>query len=1542
MTKDLGELRTGVAQARDASMQAQNRMADAIAHLAKVRGSGLGDLAAAQAKFDSAKAAVAAAQTAADVASKALRDGVVAAVGGLSVASVAPANVPVALLPVGIETRFSGDTLLVRVIPDQIHVEEHEPELNDAEVDAGRAFWRSVWRGGMAEPAATEAERQAWIGLASAIGNSRRASWIADQTAPTGGNRPATPVANDQPLPEPVFPDPPRRSGVWSQPATTRTLPDRFVAIAYRRNGSGGTASWTEIARAQGGLVDDSVQLGFDPGAAPPAVNDNGPSLPDGMQWLIDADAADRAGLLVRLKLPAGTNSIDRLLVLGVLTTLDPVASAARLAELLVGHHHSTGLEVLRIGTPTNNTAADTSGFARRDDPSVTFGIERRTPAPPDGTDGRVLARALGIPADTLRGVANSNETEQAAAGQVNALVWPSAMGYWFDSLVQPGLTDSVISDIRRHAVQMVRGRGPLPPLRIGRQPYGILPVTSLSGWMPLNDPPGVVQMVRILRLAYPWWLDGITRAPIVRAGADPDHGVLDALGQAPVSGTVGVRSMIGANVCCIPSALASNVSAGNATAEEANRQRWLALVGFRALGIDGFPFLGQLVAQHDPIPNLNLPYTVDTRLPGDQQTAAWQAIVTYLNHLRGRRTTDFKAEDPRGLTSVLTLLARRSVMLERLRAGIRDVHGVTAGILVEPHLSIDSAPAVSASLISTTATLRIGQTMSVASGLLAGSVRQPNGSVRQMADYLDQQLVISGIIDAIRYRDYDDTLNAAEEVAKLAPDRAALLLGEAVDVASYRFDAWITSLATRRLSDLRATTPAGITLGAYSAVEDLVRRPARVAVTAPPPGAPTPLVTDPISAGYIHAPSLAQAATAAVLRAGHLSHSERDPNSAALAIDLSSARVRIALGLLDGVRQGQSLGALLGYRAERQLHDLGAHTAVEVVRRLAPPPTVTAAGTPEGLPPRAVCDGLNLSRLDRATILAAARAAGADSDAVGTVVNSLTDAVDAVADLLLAESVHQIVKGNPDRAAAALDALNHGEGGLIEPDVVNTPRTGTALTNRVMIAIGRDAPAADNWPADGIRATAEPRVAAWAGHMLGDPSGIEIKVTRGTTAPIILKLTGLRLGALDVIYEDLRSRVLRHARGLGATEVAAVDLTAPPLAAFLAMATLLRDVLTHMRAGSGLDLARPQDRGGVITGPPPPGNAVPTGTFTTVLADVDHGARRSRLNAASQHLKSLCDALPALKPKDPAPAEAAIRATLDALAGFGLAPGGDPARAPDTATLIALRSDALARFAKATASPDDAAALFGDGFPVLALAAAPFPPVVNASLALDPIAVAPPALLAPLGGAGAALNSWIETTGRVRPAVGRLADLLLAARLRGTATVARLRAMQIPAEPFPTADPARRSQWVGLTFPAALGPDPVTSFVLHTLGTFDAAAGVALLVVDEYTETVPGAATTTAVSFNFDAPGARPPQTVLLAVPPVAGTPWSIDMLASVVGETLDLAKVRMVDLSAVAWAGRFVPTLYLTDGDVGNGVDLPMREIIARANAQFLAIQP
>jgi hypothetical protein len=77
----------------------------------------------------------------------------------------------------------------------------------------------------------------------------------------------------------------------------------------------------------------------------------------------------------------------------------------------------------------------------------------------------------------------------------------------------------------------------------------------------------------------------------------------------------------------------------------------------------------------------------------------------------------------------------------------------------------------------------------------------------------------------------------------------------------------------------------------------------------------------EPANAGYIHAPPLNHAATAAVLRSGYLSQS--DPNHP-LAIDLSSRWVRLAQWPLDGARQGQPLAALLGYRFERELQERG------------------------------------------------------------------------------------------------------------------------------------------------------------------------------------------------------------------------------------------------------------------------------------------------------------------------------------------------------------------------------------------------------------------------------------------------------------------------------------------------------------------------------------------------------------------------------------------------------------------------------------------
>ena len=130
--------------------------------------------------------------------------------------------------------------------------------------------------------------------------------------------------------------------------------------------------------------------------------------------------------------------------------------------------------------------------------------------------------------------------------------------------------------------------------------------------------------------------------------------------------------------------------------------------------------------------------------------------------------------------------------------------------------------------------------------------------------------------------------------------------------------DAWVTSFATKRLAALRAASPTGIYAGGYGWVDNL---------STPPPPVP--------SSGFVHAPSPAHAATAAVLRSAYLSHGGATAGNP-LAINISSDQARLARWLLDGVRQGQALGALLGYVFERALHENQLDQYVERFRAVA------------------------------------------------------------------------------------------------------------------------------------------------------------------------------------------------------------------------------------------------------------------------------------------------------------------------------------------------------------------------------------------------------------------------------------------------------------------------------------------------------------------------------------------------------------------------------------------------------------------------------
>jgi hypothetical protein len=69
----------------------------------------------------------------------------------------------------------------------------------------------------------------------------------------------------------------------------------------------------------------------------------------------------------------------------------------------------------------------------------------------------------------------------------------------------------------------------------------------------------------------------------------------------------------------------------------------------------------------------------------------------------------------------------------------------------------------------------------------------------------------------------------------------------------------------------------------------------------------------------------------------------------------------------------------------------------------------------------------------------------------------------------------------------------------------------------------------------------------------------------------------------------------------------------------------------------------------------------------------------------------------------------------------------------------------------------------------------------------------------------------------------------------------------------------------------------------------------IAAGLLDSWGETVPDVDQATTAAFGFNAPAARPPQAILLAVPPDESTPLTTDVLVNAVADARRLAHARM-----------------------------------------------
>jgi hypothetical protein len=710
-------------------------------------------------------------------------------------------------------------------------------------------------------------------------------------------------------------------------------------------------------------------------------------------------------------------------------------------------------------------------------------------------------------------------------------------------------------------------------------------------------------------------------------------------------------------------------------------------------------------------------------------------------------------------------------------------------------------------------------------------------------------------------------------------------------------------------------------------------------------PGEPAPLFAPANDSGFIHAPSMTHAAAAALLRNAHLGPGGVPQADGSFAIDMSSRRVREANRLIDGMRQGQPLGALLGYRFERSLHDLGFDRFIAPLRNLAPLTAKRLEQTSlpvEQIAANNVVDGLALFskwRDAQNEVLQELQPASPTLAELATLrreLDALGAAIDGLSDALTAETAYQLARSNTGRTAATLAAVAQGDAPAPELEVARIPRSGIALTQRMLLLWSGPPAASAGWGEGTPRARAEPMLNAWASRLFGDPRKARCTVERlddatGNVAESrVFRLSDLALAPLDIVYgvqpsagalpsdtssSEIEARVLflaQHAAG-GFAAGASLRIQHARPANLAAGELTLFDVLEQARAARQL-LATSR---GVDPQDLSPPERIAAATFD--LAELE-----TRVHAAEVAFQAAHSALSTLAQSSAAASAEALRNSLIALAAFGPAPGvpsvstgDDPAaRAALAKQAVALLGDSKNRLDQGTQlraltpATDPRArrdqlvarmgAVFGSSFIVL-------PRFTCEAAAAGELASAKAASTAAQGSDPLAVFTWFTRCARVRDPIARLSACLRGAEVLGTGERLALTVAQLPF--IADAD----EPWVGL--PSAQNealPVGKVSLVVQASAAFDVAQPLAGLWIDEWIEVVPSREETTAITFQYNPPDACAPQSVLLAVAPAPDEDWSVSAMYRVLAETLDLAKLRAVDSEALVETGQYLPALF------------------------------
>ncbi|MGN6682051.1 MAG: hypothetical protein ACTHKL_30170 [Streptosporangiaceae bacterium] len=1045
-------------------------------------------------------------------------------------------------------------------------------------------YWTSWWRAGT-DAAARNA---ALAALQAAVGDDQAAAIAA--APPFGIDAEPVPPATRATAPVhvvvavlPDLPDPPPVS--WNRAPRAIVLPDRFVLVL--ESGPETDPARTEVL---GLPVPPAVFTGPDPLAPQdqqPHPVDGRLELPGQIAWLADFDRAVSDGLGFRVDLTPDQASagFDRLYVVGVRSLETPEESGASLAGLLRHQYHSrASIALVPQGTPTNNTEGTDSGYLSTDDADASFDARRAGLPPSESdprvrTDGQWVTDMLGLPPGTLAAVPGISGLDQRDGRAMQTLLWPATMGYLLSTLLQPVFSDATVEDTRWFFTRYVRGRGEVPALRIGAQPYGILATTAFSRLRWLDQaPPGelsdrlafLVRLHALLQAADQQWAAAVGQVPSLGSGGapvtDPQQTLLGILGLHPASAEFYYRYAEGFDQLVNH----ANLSGFGLLLYQAWQQAELDAPALSLLSGLGYAWARPPLLDlyfHGAQAALTGPLVDDRPTSESLPIRAWTTDGrNYLQWLHDAATTSLDAVRtgagfPAGTPSALLFLLAQHALTLGYEEGSRELHG-RAGYGDEVLQAMRQEPPF----------------VHVATEGVSESRYQPLYRHDPLISPETDWTVAAEITYQLGTPTAPQVL--AEQVAALAlltdasTARLERALVEHLDTVGYRFDAWLLGLVHLQLESMRAVgdqppdserRPAGLHLGAYGWLENVrPKQQSLVPVQLPPDlaavfGAQPPLMSDPANGGHLLAPSLNQAVTASILRSAYLANAGTDFPEA-FAVNLSSERVRGAIDIIDGVRTGQSLSALLGYALERGLHDRSGFAEVDVfifaLRRVFPlaadqlQSSATSAATPiDQVQARDVVDGLALvNHLDSTGVftypfgLTPDQIPPASPDqqtALAAEFDRLRNLRDAIGDLALAEAVHLAAQGGTERAGANLAAYQSGQ---LPPEVevVRTPVAGVTLTHRVGAHLDAGATAG---PGATPRAIADPPLNHWVAGLLPAANSVACVVrwddpVDGTAHHRTVTLDQLRLRPIDLVsllsgqdqaMSELDDRVIRR-----------------------------------------------------------------------------------------------------------------------------------------------------------------------------------------------------------------------------------------------------------------------------------------------------------------------------------------------------------------------------------------------------------------------------